>query len=751
MSKKISLISLVKDGSVFVDPAHSRIAGVAAAFYPEVGTFESFSDAKGLLKGLSAAFSHAKIVIVGAEISRYIYLKKLLFQALSLETEPSDAILSAIVQHTPQENDESTFLHALIPKESTAMLSDDGLFSGFALKSGRQHLIVLPLDPDRIDSLVENDLTDYLKTLISSDMILVDAAAKNNVLTNILSNLISEEICFAVAANKSSAFIKKKLSATNAWEDSFKFVACDEDKKDLTQKEFIAGLARQAQENIGCPAGMAISNVFTAEKEGGRMFVLVTIADNLRARVAKVYAEPGENVPQLVDAAVETLFAMAGDYVDAGGFTGFPINQENMDIPEEEMQGRSRLAVKLIISGLIAAFICILLVFFGSNLVNAVKEYAGNNANAKQTQTIESTILSTTDESPLETTATQDSLYDPEYLLSLLAQAPSYAAEEEGSSAQTTASTLTNPTKAKTTTQKTTKPAPTTTKPIITQPPATAATTALPAEPTPSSGTFTFNVKGYGHGVGMSQEGAIAYANQGLTYDAILLHYYQPGVTIVNDPSPPSTISSDGKAYSPQEYLARTIAQEIGTGSPIEALKAQAVAAYTYAKVSNFSVKSTNSAFSTIFNMDPNSNVVKAVNAVLGKYLSYNNMPIQAFYFSSCAGRTVSSASVWGGSIAYLGGGVISPETIAVSYKDINTNSFKGLVDSYNLDPKNESKRITLQNNPADWIEIISKDSAGYVNEIRVGDREMRGYSFRQDLLKLGIKSHCFTFTYTPA
>ncbi len=36
----------------------------------------------------------------------------------------------------------------------------------------------------------------------------------------------------------------------------------------------------------------------------------------------------------------------------------------------------------------------------------------------------------------------------------------------------------------------------------------------------------TFNVKGYGHGVGMSQRGANEYAKQGLTYDEILKKYY---------------------------------------------------------------------------------------------------------------------------------------------------------------------------------------------------------------------------------
>ena len=45
--------------------------------------------------------------------------------------------------------------------------------------------------------------------------------------------------------------------------------------------------------------------------------------------------------------------------------------------------------------------------------------------------------------------------------------------------------------------------------------------------------TITFTVKGYGHGVGMSQHGASCLAEKGYTYDKILAHYYK-GAEIKN-------------------------------------------------------------------------------------------------------------------------------------------------------------------------------------------------------------------------
>ena len=42
---------------------------------------------------------------------------------------------------------------------------------------------------------------------------------------------------------------------------------------------------------------------------------------------------------------------------------------------------------------------------------------------------------------------------------------------------------------------------------------------------------FTFDVLGYGHGVGLSQAGAQYLAQHGKNYQEILLHYY-PGAAL---------------------------------------------------------------------------------------------------------------------------------------------------------------------------------------------------------------------------
>lgn len=55
--------------------------------------------------------------------------------------------------------------------------------------------------------------------------------------------------------------------------------------------------------------------------------------------------------------------------------------------------------------------------------------------------------------------------------------------------------------------------------------------TAVKIKYNKSSDTFVFTVYGYGHGIGMSQVGAAAYAQKGWSYENILTHYY-PGTTV---------------------------------------------------------------------------------------------------------------------------------------------------------------------------------------------------------------------------
>jgi stage II sporulation protein D len=112
-----------------------------------------------------------------------------------------------------------------------------------------------------------------------------------------------------------------------------------------------------------------------------------------------------------------------------------------------------------------------------------------------------------------------------------------------------------------------------------------------------------------------------------------------------------------------EEYLVGLINCEISSAWPIEAVKAQAVIARTYALnrkqargTSFYHLES--SVIDQVYDgcEIEDSRARRGVSDTAGEVLSYQGAVIQAFYHSNCGGRTEASEHVWGKHLPYLGG-----------------------------------------------------------------------------------------------
>ena len=112
-----------------------------------------------------------------------------------------------------------------------------------------------------------------------------------------------------------------------------------------------------------------------------------------------------------------------------------------------------------------------------------------------------------------------------------------------------------------------------------------------------------------------------------------------------------------------EDYLVGLINCEISSQWPMEAIKAQAVVARTYAfyqkgarKNSTYDLEST--VIDQVYNgcEIEDSRASRGVSETVGEVLTYNNGVIQAFYHSNCGGHTESSENVWGYPLPYLQG-----------------------------------------------------------------------------------------------
>lgn len=112
-----------------------------------------------------------------------------------------------------------------------------------------------------------------------------------------------------------------------------------------------------------------------------------------------------------------------------------------------------------------------------------------------------------------------------------------------------------------------------------------------------------------------------------------------------------------------EEYLVGLINCEISSAWPIEAVKAQAIIARTYAL--NRKMARINSPYhleSSVIDqvyegcLIEDSRAHRAVLETEGEVLTFGGAIIQAFYHSSCGGSTEASENVWGASLPYLKG-----------------------------------------------------------------------------------------------
>jgi SpoIID/LytB domain protein len=154
---------------------------------------------------------------------------------------------------------------------------------------------------------------------------------------------------------------------------------------------------------------------------------------------------------------------------------------------------------------------------------------------------------------------------------------------------------------------------------------------------------------GNGHGVGMSQDGALGYARHGASYEQILAHYYTG--TALGLASPKTVvkvlIGSKVKKVPLERYVRGVIGAEMSPSWPAAALEAQAVASRTYALTdhaggSRFDVyaDTRSQVYAGAAVETPATNA--AVAATAGQIVTYGGHPAITYFFASSGGMTES-------------------------------------------------------------------------------------------------------------
>lgn len=205
------------------------------------------------------------------------------------------------------------------------------------------------------------------------------------------------------------------------------------------------------------------------------------------------------------------------------------------------------------------------------------------------------------------------------------------------------------------------------------------------------------------------------------------------------------------------DYIFGVVAGEMPALFETEALKAQAVAAYTYACYNRNLRKDENYDLST----DPNNSqcyitleeakgrwgkkseeyiekIKSAINEVSGYTITYNGEEILAVYHAISGGKTRNSKDVWGKEYPYL-------QSVDCSF-DKNAENYKTELSFSTNELKNKLKNIaTLKGKAKNYFGDFSKCEAGYINEISVCSKNIKGSTLRE---ALELRSNCFDVKY---
>jgi stage II sporulation protein D len=171
-----------------------------------------------------------------------------------------------------------------------------------------------------------------------------------------------------------------------------------------------------------------------------------------------------------------------------------------------------------------------------------------------------------------------------------------------------------------------------------------------------SASTLVIAGAGDGHGVGMSQDGALGYAEHGWSYSAILAHYYT-GTALGAAPAGAKVrvlIGNTVHTLPLETYVRGVISAEMPASWPAAALEAQAVAVRTYALTahaggSKFDVYSDTRSQVYRGPAAETASTNAATIATAGQIVTYAGQPAITYFFASSGGHTEDVQNAFGG------------------------------------------------------------------------------------------------------
>lgn len=303
---EVKLFSLCKQEVPETEAGKKNIFECVKNFFPDCEGFSAFTSQKRMLLAISQSLRAADIVIVAVQNNMYNATKRLLSAALDLKivrnTEATTALNPLLETGKIKQNVFDA--NVRFPAGAEILPTESFLNCGFALASGGQHIIYLPIEAPRADEVVYGSLYDYLAIICKDEKIAVSFNGRHKkVILRLAEKLDADSVKITFSGEILTNHIAKYLQGLTA-------KACfilDEAKsyKDLTKEEFIEK-ARDLREENYSQLGVVITDI-SYDEESAERYVEVAVADENGTVTMKISAEKDESDEEFISACIDKL------------------------------------------------------------------------------------------------------------------------------------------------------------------------------------------------------------------------------------------------------------------------------------------------------------------------------------------------------------------------------------------------------------------------------------------------------------
>ena len=313
----IKLFSLCNEESPTVDKGKQYILQCARIFSEDCREFSHFTSQKRMLLSISQSLLSSEIIIIAVQEAMYNATKKLLCAALDIKPEENFLVMEQLtaklncgkIKQNVYKN------NILFPPDAEIFPTRDYINCGFAISSGSQHIIYLPIDTPKADEVVLGSLYDYLVSVCEPEMTQTAFDYRKEAIFKRTATKLSEEnVDVSISPENIEHIIapvlSKKASHTIRLEKIFNdFIEPD-------SKLFAIKSARTVRDGSNSTLGASISEILS--DDNGNRFAYIAVADENDTRVLKIYAESDESDERFKSICVDRLMLLLYNYNELG-------------------------------------------------------------------------------------------------------------------------------------------------------------------------------------------------------------------------------------------------------------------------------------------------------------------------------------------------------------------------------------------------------------------------------------------------